>query len=244
MPTPEPPRATEPPSAATRARGGSTISPGLRRLALAVVVGRYVIVLGVLPAIPFLIAQERIALLVLVRPTKEWLLLAGAFVRVQGEPAIWLLFAAFVPLMLVVVWFFFLAGRAYQDLLRDGTGPRWLRRLLPPAKLELAQRVLVRRGPMIAVLGRLAAMPPTLMAAAAGISDISPRRYLAADLVGAVTSFGAVVAAGYGLGETYERGGPWLTALGVGLFVTLIVLMTRWIRREAERSPAPTGVAG
>jgi membrane protein DedA with SNARE-associated domain len=141
--------------------------------------------------------------------------------------------------MLVVVWFFFIAGRAYQDLLRDGSGPTWLRRAIPPAKLDLAQRMLVRRGPTIAILGRLAAMPPTLMAAAAGVSDISPRRYLAADLVGAVTSFGAVVAAGYALGEAYERGGPWLTVVGVGLFVTLILLMTRWIRREAERSPGP-----
>jgi membrane protein DedA with SNARE-associated domain len=243
MPSPAPRRTPEPASAGAPPRAGTGISPGLRRLALAVVIGRYAIVLGVVPAIPFLIAQERIGLLVLLRPTKEWLLLAGAFLRVQGEPPVWLLFAAFVPLMLVVVWFFFVAGRAYQDLLRDGSGPRWLRRAIPPAKLDLAQRMLVRRGPTIAVLGRLAAMPPTLLAAAAGVSDISPRRYLAADLVGAVVSFSAVVSAGYVLGEAYERGGPWLTAAGVGLFATLILLMTRWIRREAERSPAPSPLA-
>jgi membrane protein DedA with SNARE-associated domain len=215
------------------------IPAGLRRLALGVVIGRYVIVLGVIPAIPFLLVQERIALLVLLRPTKEWLLVGGAFLRVQGEPSVWLLFAAYLPLMVVVVWFFFIAGRAYRMLLRNGTGPKWLRRAIPPDKLELAQRMLVRRGPLIAVLGRVAAFPPTLLAAAAGVSDISPRRYLAADLLGAVLSFGIVVSAGYGLGEAYERGGPWITGLGAGLFVVLIVLMTRWIRREAERSPLP-----
>lgn len=219
------------------ARRGREVPTWLRRLSLGVVVGRYVIVLGVIPAIPLLLVQERIALLVLLRPTKEWLLVGGAFLRVQGEPSLWLLFAAFAPLMIVVVWFFFLAGRAYQQLLRTRAGPRWLHRAIPPAKLELAQRMLVRRGPLIAVLGRLAAMPPTLLAAAAGVSDISARRYLAADLIGAVVSFGAVVAIGYGLGETYERGGPWLTALGVGLVVVLVMLITRWIRREAERSP-------
>ena len=220
------------------------IGTGLRRLALAVVIGRYVIVLGVLPAIPFLLLQERIALLVLLRPTKEWLLVGGAFLRVQGEPAVWLLFAAYTPLMIVVVWFFFIAGRAYQTLLRAGTGPRWLRWAIPPDKLELAQRMLVRRGPLIAVLGRVAAMPPTLLAAAAGVSDVSARRYLVADLAGSVLAFALVVAAGYGLGETYERGGPWLTTVGVAMFVVMVVLMTRWIRREAERSPAVPPPAG
>ena len=210
----------------------------LRRLSLGVVISRYVIVLGVIPAIPVLLLQERITLLVLLRPTKEWLLVGGAFFRVQGAPSPWLLLAAFTPLMIVVVWFFFLAGRAYQATLRAGTGPRWLRRALPPDKLDLAQRVLVRRGPMVAVLGRLAAMPPTLLAAAAGVSDISWRRYLAADLAGALVAFTGVVAAGYGLGEAFERGGVWLTAIGVGGFVLLVVLITRWIRREAARAPA------
>lgn len=217
------------------------ISAGLRRLALGVVIGRYVIVLGVIPAIPFLLVREHIALLVLLRPTKEWLLVGGAFLRIQGGPPVWLLFVAFAPLMLVVVWFFFIAGRAYRTVLRDGTGPRWLRRAIPPDKLELAQRMLVRRGPLIAVLGRIAAVPPTLLAAAAGVSDISPRRYLAADLLGAVLAFFIVVSAGYGLGEAYERGGPWITGLGAGLFLLLIALMSRWMRREAARAPLPPG---
>lgn len=235
---PRPEGPTGPPPATAEA--GRAVPAWLRRLSLGVVIGRYVIVLGVIPAIPLLLVRERIALLVLLRPTKEWLLVGGAFLRVQGEPSVWLLFAAFAPLMLVVVWFFFVAGRAYQGVLRTQTGPRWLHRAIPPARLELAQRMLVRRGPLIAVLGRLAAMPPTLLAAAAGVSGISPRRYLGADLAGAVVSFAAVVTAGYGLGEAYERGGPWLTAVGVGLFVTLVVLITRWVRREAARAPAPT----
>lgn len=220
------------------------IPPWLRRTALGVVVGRYVIVLGVIPAIPVLLLREQLALLVLLRPTKEWLLLGGAVLRVQGAPPVWLLFAAYVPLMIVVVWCFFLAGRGYRTVLRNGTGPRWLHRALPPDKLDLAQRMLVRRGPLIAVLGRLAAMPPTLLAAAAGVSDIRARRYLAADLAGAVVAFAAVVAAGYGLGEAYQRGGVWITVVGVAVFVTLIALMTRWIRREARRTPDGDGASG
>lgn len=229
----------QPGASADRARsGGRRVPTWLRRVSLGVVVARYVIVLGMIPGIPFLLAQQRIALLVLLRPTKEWLLVAGGYLRVQGEPSVWLLFAAYTPLMIIVVWFFFIAGRAYQDVLRQGTGPSWLRRAIPPQKLELAQRMVVRHGPVIAVIGRIAAMPPTLMAAAAGVSDISPRRYLAADLLGAVLGFAMVVGAGYGLGQAYERGGPWITAVGVGLFAVLILLMSRWFRREAEREPA------
>lgn len=219
------------------------VAPWLRRVALGVVIGRYAIVLGVIPAIPWLLLRGHHALVVLVRPTKEWLLLGGAVFRLEGEPTPWLLFAAFTPLMIVVVWFFFLAGRAYQGALRAGTGPAWLRRALPPDRLELAERMLLRRGPLIAVLGRLAAMPPTLLAAAAGLSGIPARRYLAADLAGAVVSFVAVVGAGYGLGEAWRRGGPWITATGLILFVVMVALMTRWIRREAARAPAPVDPA-
>lgn len=236
----QPPRPSPDPAPAPVAGSGRRDVPSwLRRLALGVVVGRYVIVLGVLPAIPLLLAQSRIGLLVLLRPTKEWLLVGGAFNRVEGAPSVVLLLAAYAPLMIVVVWFFFIAGRGYQGLLRAGSGPRWLRRALPPAKLELAQRMLLRRGPWIAVLGRLTAVPPTLMAAAAGVSDISPRRYLAADLTGALLAFATVVSVGYGLGEAYERGGIWVTAVAVALFALLILLMTRWIRGEARRGPDP-----
>jgi membrane-associated protein len=217
---------------------GREIPVWLRRLSLGVVIGRYVIVLGVVPAIPLLLLQERITLLVLLRPTKEWLLVGGAFLRVQGAPSPLLLLAAYTPLMIIVVWFFFIAGRAYQSTLRAGSGPRWLRRMLPPDKLELAQRMLVRRGPLVAVLGRVAALPPTLLAAAAGVSDIRWRRYLAADLAGALVAFAGVVAAGYGLGEAYERGGPWLTAIGAAVLIVLVALITRWIRREAARAPS------
>jgi membrane protein DedA with SNARE-associated domain len=231
----------DPHRSALEAEGeASRISRPVRRFALGVVIARFAIPLAAIPLIPVLL-PERITLLVLLRPTKEWLLFGGGRARVVGDPSIWLLFAAYAPLMIFVVWAFFLAGRAYQRTLRTGTGPRWLHRAVPPHQLELAQRMLVRRGPLIAVLGRVAAMPPTILAAAAGVSDVSPRRYLAADLVGALLGFAITVGAGFALGGAYEQGGVWLTAVGVSLFAALIFLMTRWIRREADRAPAPAG---
>jgi membrane protein DedA with SNARE-associated domain len=205
-----------------------------RRVALAVAIARYVIPLAAIPAIPFLL-RDRVPLLVLLRPQKEFLLLGAGQSRYLGEPAIWQLVLAFLPLGLLAVPAFFVIGRAYRRSLLEGDGPSWLTRAIPPRQIELAQRVLARRGPAIAVLGRLAAFPPTVLAAAAGLSDVSARRYLVADAIGAVVATGATLAAGYALGRAYEDGGVWLTVAGVALFVTLIGLLTFWIRREAAR---------
>jgi membrane protein DedA with SNARE-associated domain len=95
--------------------------------------------------------------------------------------------------------------------------------------------VLARRGSTIALLGRLAALPPTVMAAAAGASDVDGRRYLAADLVGALASFALMVGLGMALGDAYDRYGVWVTVAGIVVLAGLVWLVTRWVRGEAER---------
>jgi membrane protein DedA with SNARE-associated domain len=209
-----------------------------RRVGLAIVVARFGIPLAAIPLIPFLLVND-IALLVLLRPQKEFLLVGGGQSRYLGEPAIVALLLAYLPLGVLAVSAFFLVGRAYRRALADGDGPAWLHRAIPPKQLDMARKVLARRGPVIAVLGRIAALPPTVLGAAAGLSDVSPRRYLLADAVGAILAFGITVGAGYALGRAYEDGGVWLTAAGVALFVVMIVLLTRWIQREAEREDPP-----
>lgn len=224
-------------------RAASTgVAARWRRLSLAIVVLRFAIPLAAIPAIPFLLIND-ISLLVLVRPQKEFLLVGGGQSRYLGEPELLTLVLAFLPLGLLVVPAFFVVGRAYQGALRSGDGPAWLHRAIRPQQLELAQRVIARRGPAIAVLGRLAALPPTVLAAAAGVSDVSWRRYLAADAAGASLAIATTLAAGYALGRTYQEGGVWLTVIGVTLFGAVILLLTVWIRREADReepSPAAT----
>jgi membrane protein DedA with SNARE-associated domain len=230
----------EPPVAAADAE----VAPHWRRLALAVVILRFAIPLAAVPAIPFLL-RDRIALLVLFRPQKEFLLVGGGQTRYLGEPGLLPLLLAYLPLGVLAVSAFFVVGRAYRTALREENGPAWLHRAVPPQQLELAQRVLARRGPVIAVIGRIAAMPPTVLAAAAGTSDVSPTRYLVADAIGAVLGFGSAVGVGLGLGQAYEDGGVWLTAVGVVLFGATIGLVTWWIRREAAMDDgvqaAPTG---
>jgi membrane protein DedA with SNARE-associated domain len=150
-------------------------------------------------------------------------------------PSIPLLLAAYVPFMVVAVWAFFLVGRIFRPALDAGEAPRWLTRILPAEQLDVARRVIARRGPAIAVLGRMAALPPTIMAAAAGDSDDDGRRYLAADLVGAFASFALMVGAGLLLGDAYEEYGWSVTVAGVVVLLGLIVLITRWFQREAGR---------
>lgn len=211
---------------------GSTVSHRWRRIALVVVVLRFAIPLAAIPIIPFLL-RGNVPLLVLLRPQKELLLVGGGQTRYLGEPGLLPLFLAYLPLGILAVSAFFVLGRAYRTALVAETGPAWLQRVVPPHQLRLAQRVLARRGPLIAVVGRLAALPPTVLAAAAGTSEVSPRRYLVADAVGAILGFGLAAGSGLALGRAYEEGGVWLTVLGVALFTAMIGLVTWWMRREA-----------
>ncbi len=209
-----------------------------RRLCLGIVALRFAIPLAAIPLIPWLLTRD-IVLLVLLRPQKEFLLVGGGQSRFLGEPDPVLLFLAFLPLGLLTVPAFFVVGRAYGARLRDGTAPRWLRGAISPRHVEIGQRVLARRGPLIALIGRFAALPPTVLAAAAGVSDVSWRRYLAADAAGAVLSAAATIVFGFALGRAYQDGGLWLTIVGVALFGVVILLLTRWLRREANRVDDP-----
>lgn len=213
-----------------------------RVLALTVVVLRFAIPLAAIPTIPWLL-RGNISLLILLRPQKEFLLVGGGQARYLGEPELLTVFLAFLPLGLLAVPAFFIVGRAYGVRLREGDGPRWLQRAIDPRHLEIGQRVLARRGPVIAILGRFAALPPTVLAAAAGVSDVSWRAYLAADAVGAVLATSATLAVGYQLGRAYQDGGFWLTVVGVTLFGVAIVLLTAWLRREAAVVPADSSDA-
>jgi membrane protein DedA with SNARE-associated domain len=156
-------------------------------------------------------------------------------------PAAGLVFVAAFRMFLAAVGLCFGLGRVYRAALRDGTGPPWLQRLAPPDRLEVAQRALVERGPVVAVLARVGGLPPPVLAAAAGVSDVRPGRYLVADAVGGVLAFSATVAVGYALGEAYARSGPWFTGLAVVLVLVLATWFNRWMERELGRGGSPAG---
>lgn len=180
----------------------------------------------------------QVVLLTLLRPAKEVLLLAGGLTRTTGEPSMLAVFVAYVPLMIVAVWPFFLLGRMLGPSLTDPDRTGFLARAVPPDTLRLMQRVLARRGPAVAILARVAALPPTILGAAAGTSPVNAVRYLAADAVGGVIAFGITFGLGLALGEAYERGGTWVTVGGVVFVFVGIMIMTSWLQREADREEA------
>ena len=79
----------------------------------------------------------------------------------------------------------------------------------------------------VVFLGRLAAFPSSLTAAAAGSAGVSWRRFLIADTAGALVSLALVLGLGYGLGEAYDEGGAWVTAGGVVALVVAAVVLGR-----------------
>jgi membrane-associated protein len=207
-----------------------------KRPLLIAAIARYAIPIAAIPLAAALI-PDRVALLTLLRPGKEVLLLAGGLWSADGRPSLLMVFLAYIPLMILSVWGFFALGRAYSDDLADGDGPEWLHKVVPPDKFEATQRVIARRGVTVAILGRVAALPPTILAAAAGTSAVDSRRYLAADTVGAVLSFIVTVGIGVGLGRAYERGGIWLTGASIAVLLVVINRFTRWLQAEEQALP-------
>lgn len=173
---------------------------------------------------------------VLMRPTKEVLLAAGFKLRL-GDIGLVPVLTAVVPLGVLGVWLFYFLGRAYADELQSGDGlPSWANRILPTKRISQLCDVLERRGQRVVVFGRLAVFPSTLMAAAAGASAMSMRRFLIADGIGAALSTALVLLVGFVLGEAYEEAGPWLTAVGGVVTIGLLVALGRWLRQDKSQA--------
>ena len=201
---------------------------------------RAVLSIAALPLAPFLY-REHFVLLVLLRPTKEVLLAAGFFIK-RGDVALWPVVLAAVPLAIFGVWHFYALGRAFAPEIREGEGlPKWADRILPPERIKALCGILDRKGWRVVVLGRLAAFPSALLAAAAGASDVTRRVFLPADGIGGVLAITEVLLAGYLLGGAYKKAGPWVTAVGVALLVVLLVLLGRWLRRAEDDQEASGG---
>lgn len=186
-----------------------------------------------IPLAPVLFRQHFVVL-VLLRPTKDVLLAAGFLLR-DGKLNLPAVLLATVPLGFLGVWLFFWLGRSYKDEIQSGEGlPRWADRILPPDRIKRMSKVLERKGRWVIVVGRLAAFPSTVLAAAAGISGMAPREFVPADALGGALSVAEVMVTGYVLGRAYERAGPWLTAVGVAVLFALMILVGRWLRREGK----------
>jgi membrane protein DedA with SNARE-associated domain len=175
--------------------------------------------------------EDHFVVLVLLRPTKEVLLAGGFLVREGTVHPLELLLAA-VPLTVFGVWHFYALGRAYRKEIAKGKVPGLGGRVLPVERISKLRKVLAKRGTKIVVLGRLAAFPSTLVAAAAGASKMPSRTFMQADGAGAMLSLVEVVGAGILLGSAYRSAGPWITAAGVAALLAMLWVAGRYLRRE------------
>ena len=201
---------------------------GHRRLLLGLAAARVVVALVAVPLAPFLY-EDHVALLVLLRPTKEVLLLAG-FVLERGDASLLPVLLAALPLLLGGVWVFFALGRAYADCIDDDSRAGLARRLLPPAKIRTLTEAVCAKGVALVFLGRLAAFPSTLVGAAAGAAEVPTRRFLLADTAGALVSVAVLLGLGFVLEDAYEQAGPWLTAAGAAVLLAAVVLLGRALK--------------
>ena len=206
-------------------------APKFKTPLLAAAAVRSVLGVAAIPLVPFLY-REHFAVLVLLRPTKEILLAAGFQAR-RGDANLLLVVVAAIPLAVFGVWLFYFLGRAFAKELQVGAGlPRFADRLLPTDKIKDLCAVLDDKGPKVVFLGRLATFPSSLLAAAAGASGMSARKFLPADLLGAAVGIAEVLVAGYLLGEAYKKAGPWLTGVGVVALLAMLFVLGRALSRK------------
>jgi len=221
-------------------RTGAHTDAWSTRLLLGVAVVRGVMAGGALVLAPWLY-REHAAVLVLLRPTKEVFVYAGFLVG-QDDVSLPVVIVAALPLLLGGVWLFFGLGRLYAPQIEAGDLPGLAGRILPEKRLTKLRGVLDDRGMPVVFLGRLAAFPSSLTAAAAGSAGVPWRTFLVADTAGALVSLTASLAIGYGLGEAYEEAGIWLTVAGGLALAALAVLVGRALSgpRSASRSHGST----
>jgi membrane protein DedA with SNARE-associated domain len=183
-----------------------------------------------IPLAPFLF-KKHVAVLVLLRPTKETLLYAG-FAAHRHDVALPAVVVAALPILLLGVWQFFALGRIFKTDLARRQLPGIAGRILPRKRIRRLQGALDKRGEPVVFLGRLAAMPSSLVAAASGASGFDWRRFLVVDGFGAVVSLVLMVGLGWFLEDAYESAGPWLTALGVLALAAVAVVVGRAVSRD------------
>lgn len=183
--------------------------------------------LGVIaiPLVPVLF-KDHFLWLVLMRPTKE-LFLAGGFLVRRGDINLLLLILASIPLSIFGAWLFYLLGRSYEKEIDSGDVPDLVGRILKPERVRKFEKILDRKGVKLIFLGRIAVMSSAGVAAAAGAARLSPRKFFPVDFAGGMVSIAYTVAAGYFLGEAYERAGPWITGLGVVAFMAFAYILGR-----------------
>jgi membrane protein DedA with SNARE-associated domain len=204
--------------------------PAMRKFLVGLAFLRLVLGVAAIPLAPFLY-EDHFLILVLLRPTKE-IFLAGGFLAREGDVNLFLIVLAAIPLSIFGVWLFYLLGRAYSKQIHDDKMPGLAARILTPERITRVEKTLDAKGPKLIFLGRLAVMSSATVAAAAGAAKLEPKKFFPWDLAGGLLSIAYTLAAGWFLGEAYEKAGPWITAAGVVALVAFAYILGRSLKKD------------
>jgi membrane protein DedA with SNARE-associated domain len=208
-----------------------------RQVLLVLAVVRGVLAVVAIPLAPALYRHHP-AVLVLLRPSKEVLLFAGYMIR-DGKLSLWVAVVAALPLLVFAAWVFFGLGREYREDLQAADLPGIAGRVLPRERIQKLCEAINDRGWPLVLVGRIAIMPSTLVAAAAGAAEVELRTFALADAAGSAISLAMTIGAGFLLGEARESAGPWLTVVGAIAFLGLATVLGRSITGGGRRRAAP-----
>jgi len=212
---------------------------GRADIAIVVLIGLYAAYsLALWPLVPALIGSHPL-LLEAVSGSMLAEVTVGAHSRI-GELPLWLAVLSGVPASMMFDWVFWWAGRRWGDralhmfLGRDGSPRGVAKREARAARLEqLAERF----GPAAVVLAYYLPVPSLLIYAAAGLSGMRLRTFLALDAIGTVLWVGPVVGLGYVIGkpavDVVHRIDHYSTMLTIAVVLVVIGVQARKLHRAA-----------
>ena len=108
--------------------------------------------------------------------------------------------------------------------------------MLPAERIRALCGAVDKGGARFVFLGRLAAFPSSLVAAACGSAKVPTRTFCLADGLGAMISLTACVTAGYLLEEAYDDAAPWFSVVALIALAAAVLLLGRYLRNAAESS--------
>ena len=145
------------------------------------------------------------------------------------------------------------AGAVLGDATGYLVGRRWGRRILGSAlarfvdqrHLDRAERALVRRGVWAVFVGRFTVALRVMVPGLAGMAEMPPRRFLAANVAGGLAWGSLVAVAGYLAGNSWQAVAHYLTGAGLALTGGLVALLVavhvvrRLLARRHRQDPEP-----
>ncbi|RLV48228.1 DedA family protein [Nocardioides mangrovicus] len=208
-------------------------SAGRADTAIALLIGLcFAYSIALWPLVPALIGSHPLLLQIISGSTLAEVTV-GAHSRL-GELPLWWAVVAGVPGTMMFDWVFWWAGRRWGDralhlfLGRDPSPRGVARRELRSARLE---RMAERFGPVAVVLAYYLPLPSLLIYAAAGLSGMRLRTFLALDTIGTLLWVAPVVGLGYAIGQpavdVVHRIDHYSTLLVIAVVVVVVGIQAR-----------------